>query len=401
LSGKKPKQWVDPKVSLMELTVNSKQIVLIRSTYSSSGGVERVTLSLIEGLLKKGIAVTLLTFPRQQWPVDHPRLQIVPLGIGRGHRLLQAWSFNRAVNRYLQRNKAHCALSLDKVTTHTHLHAGGGTHKSFLSIRDQYDNRWVRMARAFSLFHRYLLFLERKGFENPHFQKVRCNSHLVKEDIQRDYGVPDEKIVLIHSGIRWQAMGDAYEHRAELAQALCRRHHLNPQWPMILFLGSGFSRKGLDIAIRGLAAMPSSFHLVVVGKGAAYSYRRLALSQGLDGRLHFLGPQSQGWRYASFCKALVLPSQYDPFGGAAAEGHAMGVPVLVSDKTGYADRVIHGKNGVVLKTPMTAERIEGAFGQLAHLIAVPQWTPDQLRNHARDVDDEVILEQLLVSFLNV
>jgi UDP-glucose:(heptosyl)LPS alpha-1,3-glucosyltransferase len=378
-----------------------KQIVLIQSTYSSSGGVERVALSLMNGLLEKGMAVTLLTLPRQQWPLDHPRLQIVPLGIGRSHRLLRAWAFNRSVNRYLQRHEVGCALSLDKVSTYTHLHAGGGTHKTFLSIRDRYDNRWARTARALSLFHRYILYLERKGLENPRLQKVRCNSQLVKEDIQRDYGVPDEKIVLIHSGIRWQAMEAVYRCRTEIARELCQRHDLDPQWPMVLFLGSGFSRKGLDIAIRGLAAMPPSFHLVVVGKGAANSYRRLASALGVDGRLHLLGPQPQGWRYASLCQALVLPSQYDPFGGASAEGHAMGVPVLVSDKTGYADRVIHGENGVVLKTPMHAERIEQAFGQLARLIDSPQWTPDQLRNHARFVDDEVILEKLLVSFLNV
>jgi UDP-glucose:(heptosyl)LPS alpha-1,3-glucosyltransferase len=378
-----------------------KHIVLIRSTYSPSGGVERVTLSLIYGLLAKGLDVTLLTLPRQQWPVVDPRLQIVPLGINRGHRFFQAWAFNHAVNRYLQRNWAGCVLSLDKVTTFTHLHAGGGTHQSFLRIKDQYANRWARIARTFSLFHRYILYLERKGFENPRLQKVRCNSQLVKADIQRDYGVPEEKLVMIHSGIQWQAIGDEYKRRAEIAQELCRQHGLDPRWNMLLFLGSGFSRKGLDIAIRGLAVMSSGYHLVVVGKGAANPYRRLAASLGLGGRIHFLGPQTRGWRYASLCKALVLPSQYDPFGGASAEGHAMGVPVLVSDRTGYAVRVIHGENGVVLKTPMSAERIERAFSELARMIAFPQWTPDQLRNHARQVDDDVILEQLLDKFLNV
>jgi UDP-glucose:(heptosyl)LPS alpha-1,3-glucosyltransferase len=377
------------------------RIVLIRSTYSSSGGAERVTVSLINGLLAKGLSVTLLTLPRQQWPVADPRLHIVPLGICRGHRLIQAWAFNHATNRYLRHNRAGCVLSLDKVTTYTHLHAGGGTHKSFLRIKDQYANRWERFARTFSLFHRYILYIERKGFENPLLQSVRCNSQLVKSDIQRDYGVPEDKLVMIHSGIRWQAMGDVYARRSEVAQELCRRHHLDPKWKMVLFLGSGFSRKGLDIAIRGLAVMPSCYHLIVVGKGAASPYRRLASSLGLDGRVHFLGPQSQGWRFASLGKALVLPSQYDPFGGASAEGHAMGLPVLVSDKTGYADRVIHGENGVVLKTPMSAERIECAFSELAQLIESPRWTPDQLRNHARQVDDDIILEKLMNRFLNV
>lgn len=383
------------------MMATSDQIVLIRSTYSSSGGVERVALSLMNGLLGKGKKVILLTLPHQQWPVAHEGLKIVPLGFGRGHRFIQAWLFNRAVCRYLQRHSANCALSLDKVTTFTHLHAGGGTHKSFLRIKDQYAHPLARLARSFDIFHRYTLYLERKGFENPRLQKVRCNSKLVQEDIARDYGVPAEKMVLIHSGIRWQAMADVYKHRADVARELCRHHGLEPQWPKLLFLGSGFARKGLDVAIQGLGVMPPAYHLVVVGKGAVHPYRRLASSLGLKERIHFLGPQPQGWRYASLCRALVLPSQYDPFGGASAEGHAMGVPVLVSDKTGYADQVVHGQNGVVLKTPMTLDRIKRAFGELARLLISPQWTPDQLRQHARQVDDDVILEQLLTKFLNV
>ena len=89
--------------------------------------------------------------------------------------------------------------------------------------------------------------------------------------------------------------------------------------------------------------MLNYYHLIVVGKGVSRPYLKLALSLGIKERVHFLGPQPAGWRYATLCKVLILFSQYDPFGGAAAEGHAMGAPVLVSDKTGYSDMVLHGQ----------------------------------------------------------
>lgn len=123
------------------------------------------------------------------------------------------------------------------------------------------------------------------------------------------------------------------------------------------------------------------------------------MSLGITERVHFLGPQPDGWRYATLWKALVLPSQYDPFGGAAAEGHAMGVPVLVSDKTGYSDMVLHGQNGVIMKTPMHKQHIDDAFTQLLSLIEKPQWTADQFRAHSRQVYDDVILERLLREFI--
>ena len=377
----------------------NRHIILIRSTYTASGGVERVSLGLIRGLLAKGCVVTLLTMPHQDWPVAHQRLSIVEMGFFRTHRLIQAWSFNRAVIRFLSRQKADAILSLDKVTLFTHLHAGGGTHKTFLKIKNQYSSGLSRWLRSMSIFHRYILNLEKRGFSNPMLKKVRCNSELVKKDIVRDYNVAEEKLVLVHSGIRWDDMEATFDRRTEIGNELLELHRFDPEWKMILFLGSGFARKGLDIALQGLAAMHKDYHLIVVGKGRPKRFRIMAQALGITKRIHYIGPQENGWRYAAACKALVLPSYYDPFGGAAAEGHAMGLPVLVSDKTGYADRVVHGENGVILKTPFESIAVKAAFAELEALIEAPKWSPVQIRQHARYVADDVVLSRLLEQFL--
>lgn len=376
-----------------------KRITVVRSTYSPFGGVERVALNLIKGLLAAGVQVTLLTLPGQRWPVVSDKLNIVGLGLGRGHRLLTAWAFNYGVISYLSRNPCDIIFSLDRVIPCTHIHAGGGTHKNFLRIKNAYSSRLSRVFRRFSLFHHYTLYLERKGFENPLLRMVRCNSQLVKEDIQADYDVPSDKLVVIHSSIRWQAMEDVFNDGKAVADQLRVKHHIDPQWYCLLFLGSGFSRKGLDIAIKGLRALDPVYHLLVVGKGATGPYSRMAAELGLSKRIHFLGPQPDGWRFAVLSKALVLPSRYEPFGGAAAEGHAMGVPVLISDKTGYRDFVISGENGIILKTPTNDRAIDAAFRSLVELIEKPRWTPIQLRYHAGQLDDAVIMDRLFVEFL--
>ena len=195
------------------------KIVIIRSTYRPFGGVERVALSLINGLLDRGVTVTLLTAPRQRWPLSDSRLTIVPVGISRGHRLVQAWLFNYCVNRYLARHKSECVFSLDKVTHFTHLHAGGGTHRTFLNIKNQYENKLSRWSNRFSLFHNYILHVEKKGFEHPRLVKVRCNSKMVMDVIGRDYHVAPEKLVLIYSGIRWRDMGGRF-----FETNTCRQH---------------------------------------------------------------------------------------------------------------------------------------------------------------------------------
>lgn len=376
------------------------QITIIRSTYSPYGGVERVALNLIKGLLAMGVKVTLLTLPGQNWPITSNKLTIICLGLHRGHRLMTAWTFNRGVAKYVSKNPCGIIFSLDRVIPCTHIHAGGGTHKAFLKIKNINSGRISSAIRSFSLFHRYTLYLERKGFDNSLLRLVRCNSQLVKEDILADYGVPVEKLMVIPSSIRWQVMGEVFDDRNAVADQLRRKHNIDSQWRCLLFLGSGFSRKGLDIAIKGMKALDAVYHLLIVGKGSTRQYIRLTARFGLSGRIHFLGAQPDGWRYATMCKGLVLPSRYEPFGGAAAEGHAMGVPVLISNKTGYRDFVKPGENGVILKASADDKAIEAAFRALKGLIENPMWTPIQLRNHARQLDDAVILDRLLTQFLS-
>ncbi len=385
----------------MNTNETQPKMALIRSSYSAYGGVERTALSIIKGLLDANVKVSLLTWPYQSWPVIHKNLEVVQLGSHKGSRFWKAWLFNHAVSKYLLNNPFDCIFSLDRVSQFTHLHAGGGTHKAFLKIKNENSNFIGRIFRTISLFHAYTLYLERKGFANPKLKKIRCNSNLVKDDICRTYHVNQDKLQVIHSSIDWKGIGNIFNQRSAIADELYRRHNINPKWNCLLFLGSGFSRKGLDIAIEGLHKLPESYHLLIVGRGSQRVYLHQASKLDLFRRIHFLGAQENGWKYASICKALVLPSRYDPFGGAAAEANAMGIPVLVSDRTGFADWVISGKSGIILESPITKDKIQNAFRELIHLVENPKMTPTKIREHIKNLDNEVISEKLIHDFLEI
>jgi len=385
----------------MNTNETQPKIALIRSSYSPYGGVERTALSIIKGLLDANVKVSLLTWPYQSWPVIHKNFEVVQLGSHRGSRFWKAWLFNRAVSKYLLNNPFDRIFSLDRVSQFTHLHAGGGTHKTFLKIKNENSSVTSRIFRKASPFHAYTLYLEKKGFANPKLQRIRCNSNLVKDDIYQNYHMDQKKLQVIYSSIDWTGIGTVFAQRNVIAGDLYKQHNINPEWNCLLFLGSGFSRKGLDIAIEGLSFLPQSYHLLIVGNGSERLYLHQASKLGLFTRVHFLGAQEKGWRYASICKALVLPSRYDPFGGAAAEGHAMGIPVLVSDKTGYADWVLPGKSGIILKSPITKDSIKNAFNELLQLIEIPKMTPQQIREHNKNLDNKIISAILIREFLEI
>jgi UDP-glucose:(heptosyl)LPS alpha-1,3-glucosyltransferase len=376
-----------------------REIALVRSSYSPYGGAERLTLDLIQAMLKEDIRVFLLTHPHQDWPVDHPKFRRVQLGFHRGNRFWRTWFFDRSVQRYLARRPFEYVFSLDRISRFTHLHAGAGTHRAFLKIKNENAPVLERLFRKTSFFHAYLLYLEKKSFLNPDLKKIHCCSQMVSREIHKSYGVPFTKLQVIYNGIDWESIGGSFCRRRQLASDLSQKHRLDLRHDWLLFLGSGFERKGLELAIAGLAFLPSSYHLLVVGQGNTRQFIRQARGHHIATRISFLGPQPEGWRFAALCKAVVLPSHYDPFGLAAAEAQAMGLPALLSERTGYSELVQPGQTGVILKHPMTLDYIRDAFKNLQALIENPQKSADQIRNHIRFLDKSSVLSKLIHDFV--
>lgn len=379
----------------------SKDIAVIRSTFSPYGGAETMALDLIHAILNAPCRVHLLTTEGQNWQLNHAALTIVPLPIHSKQRLLEAWSFERAVNNFLNHHRFDIVFSIDRVTSYTHLHAGGGTHKAFLAAKNHASSLAERLFRKTSLFHRYILHLERKGFRNPSLRRIHCCSRMVANDIRNDYQLSDEKLQVIYNGIRWEEIGEIYRNRRDVAGRLCREENLDPRRNWILFLGSGFRRKGLDIALQGLSALPTSYHLLVVGSGKVKPIRKAANRMGLDSRVRILGPRPNGWRYAALCRAMVLPSRYEPFGLAAAESQAMGLPVLVSDRTGFGELIEEGVSGVRLKLIQDVTSIHDAFQKLVELVDNPALSSDEIRSRTQHLDNRNILDRMVHEFLEL
>lgn len=375
------------------------RIAIVRSAFSPFGGVEMFTLEMIRALLADNHHVVLLTWPQQEWPLHHPNLQLIELGGHWGTRLWQTWQFEQSVSDFLHTHHFEIVFALDRVSTFTHFHGGGGSHQVFLDIKNKQSSATAKWFRSLSLFHHYTLHIEKKGFTNARLQKVHCCSQMVAADLENHYPQLANHLQVIPNGIPWQKIGNAFARRAVLATELSSRHGLPPGKKYLLFLGSGFERKGLDVAIHGLSFLSTDFVLVVVGKGNDGPYRRLAGKLSVTERLHFLGPVQDGWQLAACCQAAVLPSRYEPFGLAAAEAQAMGIPVLVSGKTGFAEWINSGENGIILSAPENAAAVQEAFLALQHLLAQPVLTAEAIRQRVASLDNGVIMHRLINDFL--
>jgi UDP-glucose:(heptosyl)LPS alpha-1,3-glucosyltransferase len=118
---------------------------------------------------------------------------------------------------------------------------------------------------------------------------------------------------------------------------------------LLLFVGSGYERKGLNFALKVLAKLPNEFRLMIVGKDKHESkYISLSKTLGLKNRCVFLGQQVNPAKLYCACDAFIFPTQYDPMPNAVLEAMSSSCVCYVSDASGASDYIENGMNGFVM-----------------------------------------------------
>lgn len=333
-------------------------LALVRQRYTPFGGAERLVSNAIQALSAEGASLTVVT---RHWETSegHDHLICNPPYLG---SLWRDWGFARCVCGTLKKHSFDLVQSHERIACCDVFRAGDGVHREWLAQRRLVLGPLGRLRLALNPYHHYVLAAEKKLFASPRLKAVICISHMVKEDIQRHYGVPDDKLHIIYNGV------DTTHFHPSLAEN--HRHPtraiygIPPEAPLFLFVGSGFQRKGLAVVLRALAQLPESSHLLVVGKDKQMkALIRVAEQLGLTGRVHFAGGQEDVRPFYGAADALVFPTLYEPFGNVVLEAMSCGLPVVTSSKSGAAELIREGENGFVCD-PLDHQQLAAAMAKL-------------------------------------
>jgi glycosyltransferase involved in cell wall biosynthesis len=186
-------------------------------------------------------------------------------------------------------------------------------------------------------FGGYVERRERKLITRAH--AVIAPSNQAREDITKWYGRHDGVHVVPHAFPAPPPLTPREEARQTL--------HLPPRAFVALYVGD--ARKGLEPALRGVAAAPD-VHLAVASHSDPASYLARARALDMAARLHWLGPQPDPALAYSAVDALVHPTIYDSFGLVVAEAMACGIPVVVTPHAGICELMTPDVSGVILRT---------------------------------------------------
>lgn len=324
------------------------RITLICRPFRFHGGVETSTAGLLGELVRRGHRVDLISWAGQE-PVAGARLRLAR--IPTGPSLLRLTAFAFAASRLARDAGSDVVQSHERCVSQDVYRAGEGTHRGYLAALG-------RPRPSLNPYHRVILALEGRIFRLEAAREVVAISRMTKREIERLYRTPADRVSVVHNGVDLE----------RFAPSLRERHHAATREALgipreawcVLFVGTGFERKGLGPLVEGVARLsPPEAWLIVAGKGATEAYRTAAERHGCGPRVAWVGPRQDVECLYGAADVVALPSLYEPFGNVHLEALASGVPVLTSRHAGGAEVISSGDNGWVVEHVTAAAIAEG------------------------------------------
>lgn len=176
--------------------------------------------------------------------------------------------------------------------------------------------------------------------------EVIVNSNYMKNEIQRLFGLPFDKINVIPNGINlsnFTGIERDYDFRRQYAM---------DNEKIILYVGRLVYEKGVQHLIAAMPKILSNYNdakLIIAGRGGMMDELRAEASNlGLNDKIYFTGylNSKQVQKMYKCADVAVFPSTYEPFGIVALEAMLAGVPTVVADVGGLDEIVTHGVDGM-------------------------------------------------------
>lgn len=323
------------------------------------GGTERDLITTTLGLKQAGHHVAIYADEIRAADSRMEVRRVPPLRAGRALRLL---NFALRAPVAARRDGAEIVLSFARTVGADVIRSGGGAHQRYVRAAAAWRPPVRALAMRLSAYHRVQMLTERWGFAHPALQRVVAVSDLVRAQVAEDFALAPEKAVTIYNGVDLERFKPLSE---DQRRAVRRELRLDPDCRIVVFVGSGFARKGLGFLLRSWVLIRQKPLLLVVGGDhETYRFRALAARLGLREQVTFAGIRPQVENIIAVADALALPSLFEPFGNVVAEAMACGVPALVSSRCGVAEWLPDGMRRFVVADPTNPSQIADCVGDL-------------------------------------
>ncbi len=214
-------------------------------------------------------------------------------------------------------------FSLDRITCPDIYRAGDGVHKVFLNIEKKSKTNPL---------HPAYLFLEKRCFNKA--KHIIANSQMVKNEIINTYKINSKKISVIYNGIKIKKID--YQNSFN---KLSKEFLLNKDQKVLLYVGSGFQRKGVKELLQIISQLNNlDAKLFVVGKEKNIEdYQEFCHKLKIADQVIFTGPREDVDDFYSIADIFLLPTHYEPFSNTVLEAMSFKNAVFTTKQNGASE----------------------------------------------------------------
>ncbi|EEQ63822.1 glycosyltransferase, group 1 family protein [Helicobacter pullorum MIT 98-5489] len=239
--------------------------------------------------------------------------------------------FLRAYESLYQKNPNYLYFSLERVLHCDIYRAGDGIHRQWLSIKNH--NFIQKIKSYFNPMNILYIYIEKRLFKNT--KLIIANSKMIKTSLITMFNIPQEKIKVIYNGIQIP----------KTINKTLAKQNLFMDFPfltnkiIILFVGSGYARKGLKQALLMLSEIPhKNWHFIVIGKDKKIPlYAKLAKTLNIDKNVLFLGPKENIKRFYESSDIFLFPTIYEPCSNATLEAASYQNAIITTKQNGAGE----------------------------------------------------------------
>lgn len=312
--------------------------------YFPYGGLQRDFLKIALRCQQQGHEIKVYTL---SWQGDVPEgidVTIVPVSAFTNHTLYKR--FSEWVQQSLSLDPVDAVVGINKMPHLDVYYAADSCYEEKANSQRGWMYRLLPRYRHFSVYERAVFGREskteilmiskvQKPFFDHHYQTQEDRIQFLPPGISRDRVVPDDVVQ------RRRAK------RADLG--------LIDDDKMLLMVGSGFVKKGLDRALYAVRALPRSerrkVRFFVIGEDNPAPFKRLMFLLGISGNVTILSGQDDIPDFMFAADLLILPALDEAAGIVLLESVVAGLPVLTTENCGYAHYVTEADMGELVPMP--------------------------------------------------
>jgi glycosyltransferase involved in cell wall biosynthesis len=178
-------------------------------------------------------------------------------------------------------------------------------------------------------------------------KQVTTVSHGMKNELMREYQIPENKINVVYNGINTEKYAGTLD-----AGRVKGQYGIHPIAPVVLFLGRIAYQKGPDLLLEAIPNVLHDFPTVIfifAGTGDMIEHLKgRGWWLGVQDSMRILGYVSEEDKLKLLKAAdiVCIPSRNEPFGIITLEAWVSGTPVVACDVGGPAEVIDNFRTGV-------------------------------------------------------